>query len=69
MLASPTLIEDVVTHDHTKPEPERPVEPQTRPCLVCKTPFLSAWSGERICRRCKSGKIWRSGGVATQRGR
>ena len=67
--ASVAPCEDVVTHDHTKPEAERHVEPKTRPCLVCKTPFQSEWSGERICRRCKSGKIWRSGGVTTQRGR
>ena len=67
--ASVAPCEDVVTHDHTKPEAERHVEPKTRPCLVCKTPFQSEWSGERVCRRCKSGKIWRSGGVTTQRGR
>ena len=64
-----TRIEEVVTHDHTKPEPEQHTEPKTRPCLVCKTPFLSEWSGERICRRCKSAKIWRGGGITTQRGR
>jgi hypothetical protein len=61
--------EAFVIHDHTKPEADQQVEPKTRPCLVCKTPFLSEWSGERICRRCKSAKIWRGGGVATQRGR
>jgi hypothetical protein len=49
-------------------ERERHTEGKTRPCLVCKTPFESEWSGERVCRRCKSGKIWRSG-VATQRSR
>jgi hypothetical protein len=32
-------------------------EPKTGPCLVCKTQFQSEWSGERICRRCKSAKI------------
>ena len=58
-----------MTDDHTKPEPERQVEPKMRPCLVCKTQFLSEWSGERICRRCKSAKVWRGGGVNTQRGR
>jgi hypothetical protein len=36
-------------------------EPKTGPCLVGKTQFQSEWSGERICRRCKSAKIWRSG--------
>src|SRR5581483_4768217 len=61
--------EKVVKYRHTKPEPERYIEPKIRPCLVCKTPFQSEWSGERICRRCKSAKIWRSSSVATQRGR
>ena len=32
-----------------------------RTCLVCRTPFQSAWAGERICPRCKSTKAWRSG--------
>jgi hypothetical protein len=51
---------------HTKPQSDRPAEMKTRPCLVCKTPFQSEWSGERICRRCKSAKGWRSG-TARQR--
>ena len=46
---------------------DRPVEqparnaPQERRCLRCKTTFLSAWCGERICPRCKSTSDWRSG--------
>jgi hypothetical protein len=32
-----------------------------RQCLRCKSGFLSTWSGERICARCKSTKSWRSG--------
>jgi hypothetical protein len=57
-----------VTHYHIKPESDRPDETKIRQCLTCKTAFESRWSGERICRRCKSGKIWRSG-VATQKSR
>jgi hypothetical protein len=51
---------------YTKPKSERDTVPKTRPCLVCKTPFLSEWSGQRICRRCKSGKNW-SSGIATSK--
>ncbi len=35
-----------------------------RPCLKCQTIFSSAWSGERICPRCKSSKSWQSGGLS-----
>jgi len=38
-------------------------EPKTRKCLICKSPFPSAWAGERICRRCKSTSAWRSGAL------
>jgi hypothetical protein len=34
---------------------------KTRRCLMCHTPFDSAWAGERICRRCKSSAGWQSG--------
>lgn len=62
-------IESTMNYEHKKPEAERPAEAKTRPCLVCKSSFPSEWSGERICRRCKSGKTWRSGGVPTRQGR
>jgi hypothetical protein len=46
----------------TDEDVRRTVEvPRTRPCLRCAEPFLSAWSGERICRRCKSSASWRQG--------
>lgn len=32
-----------------------------RKCLRCLNGFLSAWSGERVCARCKSTTSWRSG--------
>jgi hypothetical protein len=36
-------------------------EPKTRKCLLCRLPFLSAWAGERVCRKCKSTAAWRGG--------
>lgn len=35
--------------------------PRVRACLRCKADFQSEWSGERICRRCKSSARWRNG--------
>jgi hypothetical protein len=32
-----------------------------RPCLMCGTAFDSAWSGERVCPRCKGKPVWREG--------
>jgi hypothetical protein len=40
-----------MAHLDTKPESERHTEAKTRSCLLCKTPFESEWSGERICPR------------------
>jgi len=37
-----------------KPQPERSYEAKTRLCLKCRKPFVSTWSGERVCRICKS---------------
>ncbi len=34
---------------------------KVRKCLICQEQFPSAWSGERVCRRCKSTSAWRSG--------
>jgi hypothetical protein len=53
--------------DHKKPPSMRDSDPKTKPCLVCKSPFLSEWAGERICRRCKSTAAWRSGVVSRSR--
>ncbi len=44
-----------------KPEPERVYEEKTRDCLMCGDPFESSWTGERVCKRCKSSGRWRSG--------
>jgi hypothetical protein len=38
-------------------------EEKVRKCLICKTPFPSAWAGERVCRRCKSTSAWRGGAL------
>jgi len=37
--------------------------PKIRDCLRCGTPFESAWSGERICKRCKSSSAWKNGAM------
>ncbi len=52
--------------DHKKPTSERDTGPKTKPCLVCKAPFLSEWAGERVCRRCKSTAAWRSGVIKSR---
>ncbi|MSP81722.1 MAG: hypothetical protein EXQ94_02035 [Alphaproteobacteria bacterium] len=46
-----------------KPEPDldETAIPKERPCLMCRTKFLSLWSGERICNRCKTSGVWRAG--------
>ena len=36
-------------------------ELKTRICLMCRNVFESEWSGERICRKCKSTERWRQG--------
>ena len=51
--------------DKNEPEYDEDVrrndERKTRKCLVCETPFLSEWAGERVCRNCKQRAEWRSG--------
>jgi hypothetical protein len=42
-------------------------KPKIRRCLRCSTEFPSAWSGERICVRCKSTAAWRQGAPAPSR--
>ena len=46
---------------HETSEPKRTTEQKVRKCLICRSPFLSAWAGERICGRCKDTAAWRSG--------
>lgn len=35
--------------------------PKMRQCLTCQGAFQSEWSGERVCRRCKTKSGWRQG--------
>ena len=51
--------------DETLPDSdfECNLEYKIRKCLICRSPFPSAWAGERICRRCKSTAAWRSGAL------
>jgi hypothetical protein len=44
-------------------EPEQIVDQKIRKCLICRSPFPSAWAGERVCRRCKSSSSWKSGAL------
>ena len=46
---------------HENTVPKSTTEQKIRKCLICRSPFPSAWAGERICRRCKSSAAWRSG--------
>ncbi len=50
---------------NAKPKPERTYAAQTRHCLRCSEPFESAWSGERVCRRCNGTHGWREGVAST----
>ena len=51
-LTANELSEAEAGHDHVARE---------RNCLRCSTIFPSAWSGERICARCKGSESWRRG--------
>ncbi len=55
------------TYKHKKPGMKRKGEVKTRLCLMCREAFKSAWSGERVCGRCKSDSSWRYGsGLETE---
>ncbi len=63
-LADSRLAPDEATSaDEELHELHRAGEEKTRKCLICKTPFQSAWAGERVCRRCKATSTWRSTGL------
>jgi len=34
---------------------------KNRQCLMCNERFMSAWSGERICQKCRTRAAWREG--------
>ena len=46
--------------DDLDPMLERIDIAKTRDCLMCRDPFESRWSGERVCRRCKGRDGWRN---------
>jgi hypothetical protein len=48
---------------HEESAVTRTIEQAIRKCLVCRSSFLSAWAGERVCRRCKDTAAWRSGAI------
>ncbi len=50
-----------VYEGNKKPTSDHGNESKTRKCLLCLTPFLSAWAGQRICQNCKSSAAWRKG--------
>ncbi len=49
----------------SKPRPERVYVTKTRQCLKCREPFKSEWSGERVCKHCKSLDSWRQATTST----
>ncbi len=51
-----------------KPTPWRIRRKKVRTCLKCREPFDSDWSGERVCKTCKTKIAWREGvGELTER--
>ncbi len=49
-------------HDDVLEADATPAElAKQRHCLMCHLTFESAWSGERICPKCKSKSVWREG--------
>jgi hypothetical protein len=49
-----------VDESQENPDARRMPEQKFRKCLVCHSEFLSAWAGERICKRCKGTPAWRN---------
>jgi hypothetical protein len=43
------------------PDPDLTLVRKERVCLVCRAKFMSQWSGERVCQKCRSGGVWRAG--------
>ncbi len=51
--------------NYSKRKSERTDTVKTRSCLKCREPFESEWSGERVCKHCKSLNSWREGTTST----
>lgn len=45
----------------SRPAPERTYVAKRRPCLMCRTEFVSSWPGERVCSNCKQTADWAAG--------
>ncbi len=60
-ISRPSSNRSSVMMKNKKPVPDEDIEPKLRHCLACRSPFTSAWAGERICPKCKSSSTWRSG--------
>jgi len=43
------------------PEPAKSADERMRICLVCDKEFLSTWSGNRVCKRCRASATWKQG--------
>lgn len=52
---------DEMTKHNTKPTSDIQHPIKHRTCLMCGDGFDSEWSGERVCKRCKSNDSWRNG--------
>jgi Zn finger protein HypA/HybF involved in hydrogenase expression len=50
-----------MSYEKTPTAEEGDVTLKVRKCLSCQTPFQSAWSGERVCPKCKTSSSWRAG--------
>jgi hypothetical protein len=46
-----------------RPEADAPVKivEKMRRCLMCSLKFMSRWSGERVCPKCKQSDRWKAG--------
>jgi len=42
-------------------EPVKAADERMRKCLICDKEFLSSWSGNRVCKRCRASATWRQG--------
>jgi hypothetical protein len=45
------------------PDHEPTAQEEVRRCLMCTEEFVSSWTGERVCKRCKSTAMWKQSGM------
>ena len=46
--------DEPITSDKTAPS-----DGTKRTCMMCKESFVSEWSGERVCKRCRGSGAWK----------